>query len=408
MKKYAQNILMINHFAIPPDMPGGSRHYDFGVELVKRGYKVTIFTTDFSYATLQRMKLRRFQMSLAEEYDGVRFVWIRSTAYKKNNWRRTLNMLSFALNMYLIGLNATAPDVIIGSSPHLFAALTGYLLSRIKGSKFFFEVRDLWPQTLIDMGAATENSFSVKILRRIEKLLYNKAAKIIVLAEGSREYIKQRGIAPEKILYLPNGVHIDLFRITESRENIRARLGVKEKFVAMYAGAHGAANALHTIIETGELLKDNDQIEFVLIGDGPDKMGLQQVAAQKGLKNIKFLPSVPKKEIPNYLNAADALVITLRAVGLFSYGVSPNKLFDYMAAAKPVVCAVGGEMANLVKEADAGIAVEPEDAAGLADALICLMKDSAKCAMYGTNGRKFIKKNFSRERMADVLIHHIA
>jgi hypothetical protein len=138
MKKTPRNIWMINHFAIPPDMPGGSRHYDFGVELVKRGYKVTIFTTDFSYATLQRMKLRRFQMSLAEEYDGVRFLWIRSTAYKKNNWRRTLNMFSFALNMYLIGLNATAPDVIIGSSPHLFAAFTGYLLSRIKGSKFFF------------------------------------------------------------------------------------------------------------------------------------------------------------------------------------------------------------------------------------------------------------------------------
>jgi len=402
-----KSIWMINHFAIPPDMPGGSRHYDFGIELVKRGYKVTIFTTDFSYTTLQRMKLRRFQISLAEEYDGVRFVWIRSTAYKKNNWRRSLNMLSFALNMYLVGLNATAPDVIIGSSPHLFAALTGYLLSRIKGSKFFFEVRDLWPQTLIDMGAATEKSFSVKILRRIEKLLYNKAGKIVVLAEGSREYIEQRGIAPEKILFLPNGVHIALFRITEPRENIRARLGVKEKFVAMYAGAHGAANALHTIIETGELLKDNNQIEFVLIGDGPGKIELQQLAAQKSLRNIKFLPSVPKKEIPNYLNAADALVITLRAVPLFSYGVSPNKLFDYMAAAKPVVCAVGGDMAKLVKEADAGIAVEPEDAAGLADALTNLMQDSAKCAMYGDNGRKFIEENFSREQMVDVLIHHL-
>lgn len=389
-------IWIINHFAVPPDAPGGTRHYDFGVELAKRGCEVAIFASDFNY-----MLRKRVSPGYPRKTNGVRFVWVRSLRYKENNWRRAANMLSFALNAIVIGVIQKRPDVIIGSSPHLLGALSAYILARIKGCKFHLEVRDLWPQVLIDMESASEKSFLIVLLRKIESLLYQKAERIIVLSEGAGRYITGRGIDPEKLLLLPNGVYLEQFQVIEDRETIRERQGLADKFVVMYTGAHGLANALHTIVRSAALCPE---VVFMLVGDGPCKNELQQMIAERSLDNVKMLPAVPKRSIPDLLNAADALVITLRSVDLFSYGVSPNKLFEYMASGKPVLCAVNGEVANLVTRADAGMVVEPENPEALARAALSLMTDRDKCSAYGANGRKYVAENFSRSRIVDSLV----
>jgi glycosyltransferase involved in cell wall biosynthesis len=390
-----KTVWMINHFATTPDAPGGTRHHDFGVELAKRGYEVTIFAADFNYMLCKRMASR-------SESD-VRFVWIRTLRYKKNNWRRAANMLSFALNLVFVGAMRRRPDVIIGSSPHLFAALSAYLLAKLKGSRFYLEVRDLWPQVLIDMGAAAESSPSVLLLRKIEALLYRRAERIIVLSEGAGKYIARRGVEPERISLLPNGVYLEQFEVTENRESVRSRMVLADKFVVMYAGAHGPANALDTIIQAAVKVKNEAEIVFVLVGDGACKDELRQMVTEENLGNVKMLPAVPKSSLPNLLNAADALIITLRSVDLFSYGVSPNKLFEYMAIGKPILCAVGGEVANMVKKANAGVVVEPENPDALAQAVITLAENRDKFPVYGANGRKFVEENFSRSRMAEKL-----
>ncbi len=418
--KTIKTIWMINHFATPPDAPGGTRHYDFGAELVKRGYEITIFASNFNYMLREVRRGESCIRPVISEgriqdsplrYGSARFVWIKVFRYRKNNWRRAANMLSFALNVMAVGFVRRRPDVIIGSSPHLFAALAAYILAKIKGSKFYLEVRDLWPQVLVDMGVAAEKSLSVVLLRWIEALLYRGADRIIVLSEGAGKYIADRGIASEKISLLPNGVYLEQFKVTESRENVRERLGLTGKFVVMYAGAHGPANALDTIVQAAVIMKKSKSaanIAFVLVGDGPCKDELQQMVAENNLNNVKMLPAVPKSSIPDLLNAADALVITLRSVDLFSYGVSPNKLFEYMASSKPILCAVNGEVADLVKAANAGVVVEPENPAALAQAALSLAENKDKCSIYGVSGRRFVEENFSRSRMVENLISMIS
>ncbi len=414
--KTIKTIWIINHFATTPDAPGGTRHYDFATEMAKRGYEVTIFASNFNYM-LREVRMGESCIRPSEitgriqdspiRHVNARFVWIKVFRYRKNNWRRVANMLSFALNVIAVGFVRRSPDVIIGSSPHLFAALAAYILAKLKGSKFYLEVRDLWPQVLIDMEVAAEKSLSVVLLRWIEALLYQSADKIIVLSGGAGKYIADRGIASEKISLLPNGVYLEQFKVTENRENVRARLGLTGKFVVMYTGAHGPANALDTIIQAAVIMKKSKSaanIAFVLVGDGQCKENLRQMVSENNLNNVKMLPAVPKNSIPDLLNAADALVITLRSVDLFSYGVSPNKLFEYMASGKPILCAVNGEVASLVKTVNAGVVVEPENPAALAQAALSLAENKDKCSIYGASGRKFVEENFSRSRMVENLI----
>lgn len=404
-------IWIINQYAITPDLPGGTRHYDFGCELVKKGYQVRIFACDVNLALRCHTKLKGNEMWREEEVNGVRFVWVRSATYQRNDWRRVWNMLSFSLNVYRVGVALKErPRAIIGSSPHPFAAFAAWAISRQKHSEFILELRDLWPQALVDMGGMSERSIQAKLLRLLERFLYRSAARIIVLALGSRDYLIRRGVPPEKIAYIPNGVHLKNFAVTcvgespaATTSRLRAKFGF-DRFTIVYAGAHGPANALETVLRAADLLRARKDIEFVLVGDGPSKCALVQEASRLKLNNVRFMDPVPKEQIPDLLSASDVTLVTLRAVDTFSYAVSPNKLFDYMAAGKPVICAIPGDMARLVTENDAGIAVEPENPEALARAVERMldMTDAERIAM-GRRGRDLVEREFSREKLADKL-----
>ena len=400
-------IWMINHYAISPDLPGGTRHFDFACELVKKGYKVKIFACDVILGkSKEHAKLEEKESYSVEDINGVEFVWVRADTYERNNWRRAWNMLTFSYNFYRIGYKfKDKPEVIIGSSPHPFAAFAAVRLARKLKTKFFLEIRDLWPQVIVDMGKLNQHHPITQAMRLLEKYLYRAADKIIVLAEGSKKYLMEKsGIKESKILYLSNGVHLNNFSCQKDRDVLR-KLYNFNKFTLIYTGAHGPANSLDTILKAADKLRENKNFEIVLVGDGISKGRLLKQAKEMKLNNVRFLDPIPKSEIPGILIAADAAIITLKKVKVFSYGISPNKLFDYMAARKPTICAVEGEMAEKVENIGCGISVIPEDENLMADAIIRLVnlpQDELK--KMGDNGYKEIEKNYSREKLARKLI----
>lgn len=405
---------MINQYAITPDLPGGTRHYDFGCELVKQGWDVTIFASDINLALRKHTKLKEHELWSEEVVDGVRFVWVKAALYQKNNWRRVWNMLSFVLNFMRVASQIDqCPQCIIGSSPHLFTPLGAWWVAARKRARFVLELRDLWPQALIDMTGASESKPSIKLLRLIEKLSYRIASKIVILAKGSEDYLTRRGVPTDRIVYIPNGVHMGNFGLGSgdsavSRDDWRNEFGFTG-FTIVYTGAHGPANALHVILSAAEMLcEERSDVQFVLVGDGPVKADLAAEAKRKGLKNVRFMDPMPKTMIPRLLAASDAAVITLRSVDAFAYAISPNKLFDYMAAEKPIICAVSGDMADLVSKNQAGYSVAPEDPRALADAAarIAALPEVELSAM-GLRGRAVVERDFSRVRLASVLISAI-
>lgn len=395
----------INQYAITPDLPGGTRHYDLGVELAKRGFQVKIFASDLHLALRKRTKLGPDELYRVETRDGIEFVWVQSAEYETNNWRRTWNMLSFSRNVMRVARQLEKngrPSVVIGSSPHPFAALAAERLAARYGSRFVLELRDLWPQALIDMGGLSEWHPAVMGMRALEKYLYARARSLIVLAQGSTKYLADRAVASNRVLFLPNGVHLGHFRPSVSREEARREYGFT-RFTVVYAGAHGPANSLETVVHAAKLLRDVP-VEFVLVGDGPSKGRLVELAEKEGAANVRFLAPVPKRDVVNLLSAADAGVITLKKAKAFEYGISPNKLFDYMAAALPIICSVPGDTADMVREANAGLTSVPEDPVSLAASVREMMACSAgQRAEYGRDGRQYLSHHFRREVLADRL-----
>lgn len=399
------SVWMINHYAITPDLPGGTRHYDFACELSRLGCQTSIFASDINLAIRKHCKLIKDELFQVEKIDNVKFVWVRAAIYQKNNWRRFWNMISFSYNTVKVSSQIDEnPEVIIGSSPHPFAALAAYQIAKRKNAKFFLELRDLWPQALIDMGGLSEYHPATILMRKLEGYLYLRAEKIIVLAEGSTDYLVKRWKVPrEKIVYLPNGVHMENFTCNMDRECLRQKYGFNKQTL-IYTGAHGPANSLDTVIDAAVLLREREEIEIILVGDGPLKKDLVNKVEYLGLKNIRFIDPIPKSEIPGILKAADIALISLQAADAFSYAISPNKLFDYMAARKPVICSVAGNVGELVMSSNVGITVKPENPRLLADAILEMNnKSKAELQHMGDNGYHVVNKDYSRQSIAERL-----
>ncbi|MDD3653287.1 MAG: glycosyltransferase family 4 protein [Desulfotomaculaceae bacterium] len=397
-----QKIWMINHYAVPPQLPGGTRHYEFAKQLAARGYAVIIWLSVFHHGLRQyidKKLINNIEGSLPERL-YLRWIW--SSAYSGNNWRRVINMFLFALIVLCRGLFAPRPDTIIASSPHLPAALTGWVLSKIRRSRFILEIRDLWPDGMVVLGLRV-NSPVYQVLYRLAHFLYRRSPRIIVLTEGLRDALVRQGVDQEKIIFLPNGISMDYLNGAEAREITRRELGFGNKFICLYAGAHGPNNALETIVEAAGLLKKHEEMQFVLLGDGSEKKKLQAKAREMQLTNLIFLDPVPKNRVLQVLYAADAAVLSIKNLPI-SRGVRPNKLFDYLAAGRPIICAGYGESRTLVEELGVGVCARPEDPADLACAVARLYAAREKLSARAAEiGPAYVAEHASREIMTDLL-----
>ena len=251
-------------------------------------------------------------------------------------------MISYGIRILKVAKKFEKPDVIIGSSVHPFAVIAAWWLARQYKAKFIFEVRDLWPQTPIEMGVIKANGIPAKLLYNWEKFMYKRAEKIIILMPNAKEYIKKYNINPQKIIWICNGVNLEQFDNAEpiepSSENIKDFIKYRDKFKVIYIGAHGPANGLENVVNTATLLsKKSPDIHFFLVGDGIEKKKLIQKAKENNMDNITFLNAVPKLQVPSILQKADLLLICWRNLKLYKYGISPNKLFDYLASKRPII-----------------------------------------------------------------------
>lgn len=380
-----RRVIVFNHFAVPHNQPGGTRH----IELFSRlpSWNFTIIAS------------RRNLSTGENQAHAPGFVFVPVTRYRSNGMSRILNWMSYAITATFAGLARPRPDVVYASSPHLLAALAGWLVAKVRRARFVLEIRDLWPQVLVDMGHLQESSLLYRFLHEVEKFLYRQAECIVVMAPGSKTALVQMGIAPGKITYIPNGADPEDFVPSADRETLRLKYGFN-RFTLVYAGAHGPANGLSLLLDAAGEVSELP-IDIVLVGDGVLKTELMENARARDLRNVRFFAPIPKSEIPDLLAAADVGLHVLADVDLFRTSVSPNKVFDYMAAGMFVVTNCPGAVTELVETAKAGIGVEPMDLVyGLA---VAFKTDTAELLAAGNRGRTWIDREQSRSAMAQLL-----
>ncbi len=372
-----------------------SRHW------ARMGHDVTVLTGFPNHPTgvvppEWRSRFRRFLYK--ETVEGVRVIrtWLWPLPNRKAH-ERIRNYASFWVSASLSGLGLQKPDVVVGTSPQLLVALSGWWLAWWKHVPFVFEVRDLWPESLAAVGAGSEGSALHRTLGAIAGFLYRRSQHIVVVTPAFKDHLIQHWKVPtQKISVVENGVETDLFCPCPPE---RAP-GAEGQFVICYIGTMGMAHGLETLIATAEQLQQTlPKAMFLLIGEGAEKERIRQLAATRGLNNVRFLGQQPRERIPGYIAGADVCLVMLKKTELFKT-VIPTKLLEYMACEKPVIVTVDGQARRIVEEAGAGIFTEPEDSDALAAAVRALAADPERSRHMGIRGRKYIVSGLSREQTA--------
>jgi len=387
------NIWIFNHYALTPDMSGGTRHYDFAKELIKRGHCVTIVASSFHYSKYKEMKEYEDKEYLIEKIDGIDFIWLKTSAYFGNGINRVKNMISYTHKVlkYIPKLNLTKPDIIVGSSVHLFAVWAAYKLSHKYKVPFIVEVRDLWPQTLIDMGISKWHPFVI-FLGWLEKYLYKKADKIISNLPYAYDYIG-KFVKKEKFIWISNGVDLSNIKYMPKAKN--------RKFVIGYTGAIGIANNLQILLEVAKKLKGKENIYFRIVGEGAEKLKLQVFVKENNLLNVSIEDAVPKNKVTNILQNSDILYFNLKDSPVFNYGISSNKLFDYMASGRVIMFSTKAKN-NPVEDANAGYSIAPDNIEVLEKTILEIYNLSQeKRDKIGQKIRKYAEDNYSIEVLVD-------
>ncbi len=366
-----KHVWILNHYAQEPGGTGGIRHYGLASNLPDYGWSASIIAASVEHAS-GRQRLRGAVLRKLETIARVQWLWLRTPNYKGNGIGRMFNMLVYTIAVLLPGMTRglPRPDLIVGSSVHPFAAWAGALLARRYGVPFVFEVRDLWPSTLIDMGQISSSGLTASLFFRLEHWLAKRAALLVVLMPRAAEYYQELGADAGRILVLPNGADVSTDAPPQKEE--------KDIFTFMYCGAIGAANSLDTLIDALALVERDWQgpgcFQCRLIGGGPLRTELEARATELGLKTVLFEPPVPKASVSQLLLEADAFVITLKDMPrLYRFGVSMNKIFDYMAAGRPIVMAADVPE-NPVALSEGGVVVSPESPAELAETILHLAR----------------------------------
>ena len=315
---------------------------------------------------------------------------------------RILNYSSFLASAAITGSFLGAPDVVIASSPQLLVGLAGWWISRLKHVPLVFEVRDLWPESLVAVGVSNAKSALHRSLTRIAAFLYRKADHIVVVTPAFREFLISRWQVPaDKISVVPNGVESKVFSPRSPDHEIRETLGADGKFVPSFIGTMGLAHGLNTLIAAAERFqKSEPDVLFMLVGEGADRERITAMAHAKGLSNIRFVPQQLREKVPAYIAASDACLVLLKKSEVFET-VIPTKMLEFMSCAKPVILGVSGQARQMIEASRAGICIEPENVDQLCDAILKLRTEAWLRESLGRNGREYIIRNLSRERTAD-------
>jgi glycosyltransferase involved in cell wall biosynthesis len=345
----------------------------------------------------------------SELIDGVRVIWLKTIAYEGNGWKRSLNML---LNAYrclqFARQTSEEPDVVIGPSVPILTGWAASRIAKLKEAAFVFEVRDIWPQALVDLGAISAKSFVYYMLRVIEKNLYKRAVLISAVLPMTYKHVKKSGGNPNKVTWIPNGVNLSMFDGVEEYKG-----GFQECLTAMYIGGFSITHDVNTILKAANILQNNKKYnyQFVIVGGGKNREQCETFAQALGLCNIKFIDTVPKKEIPALQAKADILIASVKDTPVYQFGINSNKLYDYLGSARPILFS-GNAPDDPVTLSQAGFSIPPENPEAMADALMKFyeMTPSQRIEM-GKLGRIYAEENFDLvnlvDRMENLLGHAI-
>jgi glycosyltransferase involved in cell wall biosynthesis len=388
-------LIYIHQYFETPDQFGGLRTYQNALHLMKQGHKVTVISGARSYHSSSMGKWFDNDLFHKETIDGIEVIWVDPLfQYHRSFLHRILSFLAFMVLSTWIGLHLPS-DLIYVTSPPLTVIVPGFLISRLKKARLVFEVRDIWPESAITSGVL-RNPILIKLTQWLEGFAYRSAICIVSVSEGIRDALQARGIASQKLRVVHHGADLEYLHPAEGDSAFRQQYHLQGKFVAIYAGSFGIANHLETVVKAADLLRRNDNIRIVLLGDGKEKEYLFQLAKEYQVTNLIFAAPVPKKEIAFAIGAADVGLMVLKNVPTFKT-VLPNKLLDYLACGIPVIINFEGYANQIVEKARAGVLVAPDSPEAIADTILRLAKEPELCRTMGESGRKYVVEQYSRE-----------
>ena len=387
------HLLLIHEIFVTPDEGGGTRHYELAKFLVQRGHKFTVIASNVDYLSGNKKKKKR------EIKEGIEIIYASTlSSMHKSFLARGLAFLSFSFSSFFEALTIHGFDVVIGTSPPLFQAITSLVIAKLRRKKFVYEVRDLWVDFARELGVV-RNKFILSLLKKLESLLYKKADLIIVNSPGFLPFILS-SISKDKVILIPNGVNTEDFDdAIEKDRQLEYKLGISGKFVIMYAGNLGVANDIDTILNAARLLKDFRDIVFVLIGGGIRKDEIKKRIKTEEMENVIVLDPVSKREISKVISLADVCLATIKNTPLLQI-VYPNKVFDYMASGKPTILTISGVIRNVIEESNGGIYVLPGSPEKLKDAILNYYSNRKLVVLHGRNAKSYVKKHFERAVIA--------
>jgi glycosyltransferase involved in cell wall biosynthesis/uncharacterized heparinase superfamily protein len=393
------HIVFFSHYYPPEVNAPASRTSEHCREWVRQGHDVTVVTCAPNHPSGKVYPSYRNRLYQTEWIDGVHVIRLWTfLAANEGFLLRTLNYVSYLVAVVLALPTLRRPDVIVSTSPQFFCGLAGLAARFIKRAPWVLEIRDLWPESIVTVGAMRRN-WCVRLLEALEAHAYRRADRIVSLTQSFVPHIAERAGNPAKIAVITNGVDVSHFKAATDRGNTKRELGLDEKFVAAYVGTHGMAHGLETILEAAALLRDQPRIAFLLVGDGAERSRIERLKQERRLDNVLILGQRSKEAMPSIWAATDASLILLRRNELFRK-VIPSKMFEAMAMRRPIVLAVEGEARALLKEAGAGIAITPESAQELAAAVARLADDPAFAAGLGASGAEHAREHYDRARLA--------
>lgn len=391
-----KHILLVHQAFVSPRQAGGTRHYEFARILVPDDhFRFTIVASTLSYLTGQEAQPEDDKD--LEKGISILRAYTLPVSHRSFVWR-VIAFFSFMISSVWASRHAKDIDLVMGTTPQIFQAVSAWFISFVRHKPFLLEVRDLWPEFAIDMGVLT-NPLLIRLSRLLESFLYNRADHILVNSPAYRDYMLKRGIPEDKITLIPNGVDSQMFDPNADGQDIRQRFDLNGKYVVTYAGALGKANDLETVLRAARRLQDYGDIHFLIVGDGKERTNLESTAKDFNLSNVMFTGAMPKTDIPAILAASDVCTATLMDIPMFKT-TYPNKVFDYMAAGKPTILGIDGVIRDVVEAAEGGIFVPPGDDEALAIAVLELHKDSSRTAQMGKSARNYVETHFDRYQQA--------
>lgn len=394
------DIAVYSHYFTPEIGAPSARIYDMSQHWISSGDRVQVITCLPNHPTGKLYPGYRPTIHMREQIDNI-IVHRHATYITPNSGflKKTLGHISYLPSALLLSNpRINRPDVLIGTSPTFFAAIAAAISAAFWRRPFVMEVRDLWPAVFVELGVL-RNPTVIKLLEQIELALYRRATSIVTVTEAFRRNLIERGVPGEKIQTIPNGADLDYWQPQAPSEDLRRQLGLEERFVVLYSGAHGISQALSTILESASILKEQQNVIFLMVGEGADKEALVIQARERGLSNVRFLDPVARQEVRSFYALADVCLVPLRNIPLFQSFI-PSKMFEILAMERPIIGSVAGEAADILNRSGGAIVVAPEDSKAIAEAIHTLHKYPERRHEMGLRGRAFIEHYYSRTALA--------